>query len=56
MRLKKLLLASAVGAALISASAANAETVKIKLEPYVTGLNAPLAMVQPEHHFWIFAI
>ncbi len=48
MRLKKLLLAAALGTALASTSAVNAENVKIKLEPYVTGLNAPLAMVQPD--------
>ena len=30
------------------AGAAQAESVKIKLEPYVTGVNAPLAMVQPD--------
>jgi len=37
-----------IGAGLLAASlTANAEAVKIKLEPYVTGVNAPLAMVQP---------
>jgi len=50
MRLKKLLLASALSTALVCASSASADghPVKIKLEPYVTGLNAPLAMVQPD--------
>ncbi|MFK7859855.1 MAG: sorbosone dehydrogenase family protein [Granulosicoccus sp.] len=33
---------------MLAASLAHAENVKIKLEPYVTGLNAPVAMVQPE--------
>ncbi len=47
MRVKKLLPWLAAGVALAAMSgAANAE-VKVKLEPYVTGVNAPLAMVQP---------
>jgi len=32
---------------LIAGGTAQAEAVKVKLEPYVSGLNAPLAMVQP---------
>ncbi len=38
-----------VGAGMLAgASTAAAEGVKVKLEPYVTGVNAPLAMVQPD--------
>ena len=41
----------ALGVGLLLAGSAlqaqTAETVKVKLEPYVTGVNAPLAMVQP---------
>ena len=47
MHLKKMFAAIALGSGLcLAAGAANA-AVKIKLEPYVTGVNAPLAMVQP---------
>jgi len=53
MRLSKLAAAVVVssgiiGAGLLGATTASAEGVKVKLEPYVTGLNAPLAMVQPD--------
>lgn len=54
MRLSKLaaalfLSSGIVGAGLMAgASTAAAEGVKVKLEPYVTGVNAPLAMVQPD--------
>jgi glucose/arabinose dehydrogenase len=54
MRLSKLaaaliLSSGVVGAGLLAgASTAAAEGVKVKLEPYVTGVNAPLAMVQPD--------
>ena len=41
----------ALGVGLLLAGGAlqaqDAEKVKVKLEPYVTGVNAPLAMVQP---------
>lgn len=47
MRLATYLPLLAIGTALLGAGGAAAE-VKIKLEPYVTGVNAPLAMVQPE--------
>ena len=45
------------GAAVIalSSAAANAE-VKVKLEPFVTGVNAPLAMVQPKGDDRMFVI
>ena len=33
---------------LLTAGHVNAENVNIKLEPYVTGVNAPVAMVQPD--------
>lgn len=37
-----------IGAGLLATSVgANAEAMKVKLEPYVSGVNAPLAMVQP---------
>lgn len=49
MQLTKLVTALALSTGLlVGASQVNAEAVKIKLEPYVTGLNAPLAMVQPD--------
>ncbi len=41
-------LSAIAGGLLLAAGASSAENVKIKLEPYVTGLNAPLAMVQPD--------
>ena len=48
MKLAKTLAMCVAGAAMLAvSSAANAE-VKIKLEPYVTGVNTPLAMVQPK--------
>lgn len=48
MQISRISLLSAIsGGLLLAAGASNAENVKIKLEPYVTGLNAPLAMVQP---------
>ncbi len=47
MRLARLFFSITVAGALaMAAGVANAE-VKVKLEPYVTGVNAPLAMVQP---------
>ena len=53
MRLNKLAAAvvistGIIGAGLLTASTAAAEGVKVNLEPYVTGVNAPLAMVQPD--------
>lgn len=48
MQLTKLLMATAMSTALLICANAHADAVKIKLEPYVTGLNAPLAMVQPD--------
>ena len=48
MKLAKTLATCVAGAAMLAVSGtANAE-VKIKLEPYVTGVNTPLAMVQPD--------
>jgi glucose/arabinose dehydrogenase len=47
MRVAKALQATALGAGILACGSAGAE-VPVKLEPYVTGLNAPLAMVQPE--------
>ncbi len=44
-RLKAILVAGGLGAAVLG-GAANAD-VSVKLEPFVTGVNAPLAMVQP---------
>ena len=48
-------LVSACAAALLTAGTAQAE-VKIKLEPFVTGVNAPLAMVQPKGDDRMFVI
>lgn len=49
MRISKILTGVALAASLIAAGAtASIAQVKIKLEPYVTGLNSPLAMVQPK--------
>jgi len=45
MKLTHLMAAVALSSGLLFAGLANAA--KIKLEPYVTGLNSPLAMVQP---------
>ncbi len=36
-----------LGAGLLALGSSPAQAVKVKLEPYVTGVNAPLAMVQP---------
>ncbi len=47
MKLAKTLAACAAGVALLAVSGAASADVKIKLEPYVTGINTPLAMVQP---------
>lgn len=48
MQISKIAKAVALGSSLmLAAGLANAENVKIKLEPYVTGLNAPVSMVQP---------
>ena len=51
---KKTLIAACT-AALLGANAASAE-VAIKLEPFVTGVNAPLAMVQPKGDDRMFVI
>ncbi|MEM7405105.1 MAG: PQQ-dependent sugar dehydrogenase [Pseudomonadota bacterium] len=48
-------LATACAVALLGATAANAE-VKVKLEPFVTGVNAPLAMVQPKGDARMFVV
>jgi len=49
MQLARVSMLSAIaGGLLLATSTASAENVKITLEPYVTGLNAPLAMVQPD--------
>lgn len=46
-----------VGAGLlVSSYGANAEAVKIKLEPFVSGVNAPLAMVQPDGDDRMFVV
>ena len=48
MQLSKMCAVAAVSSGLLLAGgAANAEAVKVKLEPYVSGVNTPLAMVQP---------
>ena len=47
MNIKKLGGAFAAGVVLATASGAALSQVKIRLEPVVTGLNTPLAMVQP---------
>ena len=50
---KHLSWAAACAALVFSASAAQAET-KVKLEPFITGINTPLAMVQaPDGRFFI---
>ncbi|MBX2823605.1 MAG: PQQ-dependent sugar dehydrogenase [Gammaproteobacteria bacterium] len=46
MRITHLVAAAALSTGLVFAGSANAA--KVKLEPYVTGVNAPLAMVQPD--------
>ena len=48
MYITKIAAAMALSLGVIVAGSAQAESVKIKLEPYVTGVNAPLAMVQPD--------
>ena len=48
MSITKVAAAIALSLGLVAAGTAHAESVKIKLEPYVSGLNAPLAMVQPD--------
>ena len=48
MQISRLLVAAAFGTGLATAGIANATPIKVKLEPYVSGLNAPLAMVQPD--------
>ena len=48
MQISRLLVAAALGTGLATAGIANATPIKVKLEPYVSGLNAPLAMVQPD--------
>lgn len=55
MRFWNLAIAVAFGALLFATSAAQAE-VKVKLEPFVTGLNAPLMMVQPPGDDRVFVI
>ncbi len=48
MLLTKSITPMIIGAGLLATSiGANAEAMKVKLEPYVSGVNAPLAMVQP---------
>ena len=47
MRFKKLLPVLAAGVAMATLSGTAAAEVKVKLEPFVTGINTPLAMVQP---------
>lgn len=48
MRIAKIAAATIFSAGFLVAGSVQAEAVKIKLEPYVTGVNAPLAMVQPD--------
>jgi len=49
MQISKIATSVSLAAGLfVAAGNVNAENVSIKLEPYVTGVNAPLAMVQPE--------
>ncbi len=48
MYISKIAAALTLSLGVVVAGAAQAESVKIKLEPYVTGVNAPLAMVQPD--------
>ncbi len=49
-------LAAAVAAAFLAGAAGAADTVKVKLEPVVSGLNQPLAMVQPKGDNRMFVI
>jgi glucose/arabinose dehydrogenase len=55
MKRSRFLTATAV-AAIAAGTAAQAAEIKIKLEPYVTGINAPLAMVQPKGDSRMFVI
>ncbi len=54
-KLRNVLLSGGAAMLLSTAAAVNAE-VQVKLEPFVTGLNAPLAMVQPEGDDRLFVI
>ena len=56
MSLARTLTAASAFAALFTASVAAQAEVPIKLEPFVTGVNTPLAMVQPEGDDRIFVI
>ncbi|MDH3452196.1 MAG: PQQ-dependent sugar dehydrogenase, partial [Gammaproteobacteria bacterium] len=47
MRLRKCVSMLALGAGFAALSGIASADVKVRLEPYVTGVNAPLAMVQP---------
>ena len=55
MRLPKLAMALAAGATMLSAGVSQAE-VKVKLEPFVSGVNTPLMMVQPPGDDRMFVI
>ncbi len=55
MKLRRLAIALAAGTAWMSASVAEAE-VKVKLEPFVSGINTPLMMVQPPGDDRMFVI
>lgn len=56
MNIKKLGGAFAAGIVLATASGAALSQVKIRLEPLVTGINTPLAMVQPAGDARMFII
>ena len=56
MRMHRLCLAVAVAAATTMGISAAQAQVKVKLEPFATGLNAPLAMVQPKGDDRMFVI
>lgn len=47
MRMKSFVASLVAGTSLFALSGAASAEVQVKLEPYVTGVNAPLAMVQP---------
>ncbi len=55
MKLRQTVL-SLVGCAALSLASTAASAEKVKLEPFVTGVNAPLAMVQPEGDDRMFVV
>lgn len=56
MKSRELAAISAVCAALLMPAVSASAQVKVKLEPFVTGINAPLAMVQPPGDSRLFVV